>query len=123
MLEERESPDQIIFGSMDWKYFELVSLATHLEHVSLTRDEDGSTSMFGIRKERMRTLFNEITSDKNYSLVFPGPIGTHSIRKLPATHARRKGCSKDDVARRKGPLETLTLIASFLTLMAKWLLL
>ena len=25
------------------------------------------------------------------------PLGTHSIRKLPATYARRNGCSKDDV--------------------------
>ena len=83
----------------------LVSLATHLEHVPLTRDEDGSTSMFGVRKEHMRALFNEITSDENYSLVLRGSIGTHSIGKLPATYARRNGCSKDDVARRKGLLQ------------------
>ena len=45
----------------------------------------------------MRTLFNEITSDENYSLLLPGPISTHSIRKLPAMSARRNGCSNDDV--------------------------
>ena len=44
---------------MDWKYCVLVSLATHLEHATKTRDEDGCTSMFGVRKERMRTLFTE----------------------------------------------------------------
>ena len=53
--------------------------------------------MLGIRKERMKTLSTDITSDENYSLVLPGPIDTHSIRKLLVTCTRRNGCSKDDV--------------------------
>ena len=97
VLEERESPDQIIFGSMDWTYCVLVSLAIHLEHATLERDEDGSIPMFGVKKERMRDLFTEITNQESFQLVLPGPIGTHSIRKMPATYARRNGCSKDDV--------------------------
>ena len=35
VLEERESLDQIIFGSMDWTYCVLLSLAIHLEHADL----------------------------------------------------------------------------------------
>ena len=97
VLEERESPDQIIFGSMDWTYCVLLSLAIHLEHADLERDEDRRIPMFGVKKERMRLLFGEITSAENFEKVLPGPIGTHSIQKLLATYARRNGCSKDDV--------------------------
>ena len=41
-----------------------------------------TTSMLGVRKERMRTVITAITSDENQSLVLPGPFGFHSIRKL-----------------------------------------
>ena len=97
MLEERESADQIILGSMDWKYCLMVCLGRYLEHALLTRDEDGCSSMFRVKKELMWTFMNEITIDENYSLVLPGPISIHSIRKLPATYGRRNSCTKDDV--------------------------
>ena len=45
----------------------------------------------------MRSLFTDITDEDSFQLVLPGPIGTHSIRKLPTTYARRNCCSKDDV--------------------------
>ena len=66
MLEERESPDQIVFGSMDWTYCVLLSLAIYLEHVDLGRDEDRRISMFGVKKEQMRLLFGEITSAEKF---------------------------------------------------------
>ena len=91
MLEERKSPNQIIFGTMDWIYCVLVSLAIHLEHTALERDEDGSTPIFGVKKERMRTLFKEITSEESHCPVLPGSIGTHS------TNVRKNDCSKDGV--------------------------
>ena len=50
VLEERKSPDQIIFGSMDWTYSVLVSLTIHLEHAILERDEDASIPMFGVKQ-------------------------------------------------------------------------
>ena len=34
---------------------------------------------------------------ENVQLTSRNPIGTHSIRKLSATYARRNGCSKNDV--------------------------
>ena len=77
---------------MDWTYCVLVSLAIYLEHVTLERDEDGSIPMFGIKKEQMRSLFTDITDEDSFQPVLPGPIGTHSIRKMPATYARRNGC-------------------------------
>ena len=63
-LEECKIPDQIIFGSMDWTYCELVSLAIYLKDAMLQRDEDVSIPMFWVKKERMRELFTEITSNK-----------------------------------------------------------
>ena len=45
----------------------------------------------------MKVLLIEITSQESFWPVLSGPIGTLSIRKMTATHARRNGCSKDDV--------------------------
>ena len=50
ILEERESPNQIIIGSMDWTYCVLLSLAIYLEHAALERDENGSILMLGVKK-------------------------------------------------------------------------
>ena len=66
VLEERKSPDQIIFGSMDWTFCVLVSLAIHLEHATLERDEDGSIPIFGVKKEQMTAFFTEITSEESF---------------------------------------------------------
>ena len=38
-----------------------------------------------------------MTHEDNFNTVSEGKIRTHSIRKLPATFARRNGCSRDDV--------------------------
>ena len=40
VVEECKSPDQTIFGSIDWTYCVVVSLAIHLEHATLERDEN-----------------------------------------------------------------------------------
>ena len=100
VLEERKSPDQIIMGSMDPIYCVLFGLALHFEHTEILRNENNSPFLFGITKHRIRILFEEIMLQENFQLKSPNLIGTHSIRKLPATYARRNGCSKDDVAAR-----------------------
>ena len=75
----------------------LVSLAIHLEHATLERNKDGGIPIFGVKKERMRDLFTEITNQESFQPVLSGSIGTHSIRKMPATYEKRNGCYKDDV--------------------------
>ena len=98
VLEERKSPDQIIIGSMDPNFCVLLGLALHLEHASLTINQNSSPLLFSVPKRSIQDLLGEITSQEDF-LIFNrnSPIGTHSIRKLPATYARRNGCSKDDV--------------------------
>ena len=75
----------------------LLGLVLHLEHTEILRNEHNSPLLFRIMKHRMRIVFEEIMPQKNFQLTSPNLIGTHSIRKLPATYARRNGCSKDDV--------------------------
>ena len=86
---------------MDPNYFVLLGLGLHLEHTEMLRNENNSPLLFGITKCRIRILFKKITSQDNFQLTSPNPIGNYSIRKLPATYARRNGCSKDDVDARR----------------------
>ena len=95
VLEERESPDQIIIGSIDANYCVLLGLALHLECTEILKKENNIPLLFGIMKRRIRILFEEITLQEIFQSTNPNRIGTHSIRKLPATYARRNGCSKE----------------------------
>ena len=100
VLEERDAPDQIILGAMDHSFCPLLAIAIHTEipsrlgAIGVTEDD---TSLFGVKKGKMASLFRQITSEPTFPQVTEGKIGTHSIRKLPATFARRNGCSRDDV--------------------------
>ena len=99
ILEERESPDQIIIGSVDPNYCVILALSLHLVHSTLEiNQQDGTPLLLSISKRRIRALFEEITTKPDFLLTQTlHPIGTHSICKLPATYARRNGCSNDDV--------------------------
>ena len=97
-LKERESPDQIIIGSMDPNSCVLLGLVLHLEHTSLTINQNGSPLLFTVPKRHIQALLDEIVNQKDLPLFNTSyPMGTHSIRKLPATYTTRNGCSKDDV--------------------------
>ena len=97
VLEKRESPDQIIIGSMDSNVCVILALA-HLEHGVILNNQDSNPMLFGVSKRRIRALFEEITTQQDFALSqSSNPIGTHTIRKLPTIYARRNGCSKDDV--------------------------
>ena len=99
VLEERDSPDQIILGAMDPSFCPILALALHLEHPKRLGGAAAvdDQSLFCIKKERVSALFRELTSNVNFNTVSEGKIGTHSIRKLPVMFARRNGCSRDDV--------------------------
>ena len=97
VLEERESLDQIIIGSMDPNVCVILALTLHLEHSVFEQSVD-SPYLFGTSKQRIRLLFERITQETNFlASESSAPIGTHSICKLPATYARQNGCTKDDV--------------------------
>jgi hypothetical protein len=106
VLEERAASDQILFGSINPRYCVLLGLGIHLEFYLA----DG----IGAISDRVFTLANSVTGSKaraahEFKKIVDspafvkaglGPLGTHSLRKFPATFARRNGCSRDDVDHR-----------------------
>ena len=47
-----------------------------------------------------RILQDHVWEKDEFVRLNNGPIGTHSLRKFPSTHARRNGCSRDDISSR-----------------------
>jgi hypothetical protein len=103
VMEERDAPDQILLGSMDRRYCILLTLGIFLEVWCEAGRGLGNQYLFGesgIAKRTASTIYKSLKGvwDKvEFNRLAQGPIGTHSTRKLPATRARRCGCSKDDV--------------------------
>ena len=105
--EERDAPEQIIFGAQDYLFCALLGLAVHLE-VSLqqgTARESiyvfslGGNNERGAKrtKDQAYTAIREIFESDSFIKSSGGNLGTHSLRKLPATYARRNGCRRDDI--------------------------
>ena len=114
-MEERDAPEQVIFGANDPSFCAILSLAIHLEHGfkngrlgghgdnraamdnNQAEDFDLNLLLFGISKAVATSNLIDIVTDEDFPTTHPGLLGTHSIRKLPATYARRNGCGRDDV--------------------------
>ena len=89
--EERESPIQVLFGSMDPLICPLLNLAAWLEF----GDAATSEKLFGSRSNRsVSNILGRVFSSSLFRAVRPGPLGTHSIRKGAATFASRFGIPK-----------------------------
>ena len=83
---------------MDPNFSVSLGLTLHLEHASLTNNQNISPLIFSLPKRQITGLLDGIVSQDNF-LVFntSSPISAHSIRKLLATYTRRYGYSKDNV--------------------------
>ena len=107
--EERDSPWQIMLPSMNPLYCVYINLAIWLEvfissfaHALLTPFLFGFSS--DTRDPQGAELSKNTITDILGGKVFKsgnqgggsGPLGTHSIRKLGATHIRRSGATKDE---------------------------
>jgi hypothetical protein len=107
--EERDAPNQILIGSLDLLYCVLLGLAVFLEifielgggslltpYVFHFSDDD--TIPEGDNKAK-ESMVQTILATENYNRpefnTAKGPLGTHSIRKLASTHARKNGRLKD----------------------------
>ncbi|KAI2499454.1 hypothetical protein MHU86_15038 [Fragilaria crotonensis] len=98
--EERDAPDQIILGAMDIRYCVLLSLGIYLE--TWCNSGLGATNnfLFGSSdkpkrtKEFMYNVLRKLWDSDGFVPEAMGPLGTHSLRKFPATYARRNGCTK-----------------------------
>ena len=120
--EERDCPNQIIMGSMDYNACAVLGLALFLEKWSKDTTTTGATSQWlfvegsSDRTSALADVDKEVAKGKkNYAgflkkHVFEsdvpgaflretveGRLGTHSIRKFATTYARQCGGSRDDV--------------------------
>ena len=113
VTEERDAPWQIVLGSMDTAFCVFASLSLWME-LNLRSNpnallspylfsfcDDNSIPAGGQKsKETAHNMFNKIFKMEEF--IGPGAggadnmLGSHSIRKFAATHARKSGCSKDD---------------------------
>jgi hypothetical protein len=111
VLEERDCPDQILLGSMDSTYCLLLALAIYLE--SWFTSADGLRSVFLFSEDDNeetapnRTKISYATTLRTH--IFSNPVflsqtgnqsedlGSHSLRKYPATWASRNGCNVDEI--------------------------
>lgn len=107
VLEERDASDQIVFGSMNPKFCVLWSLGVHFETSLRRGDRDAADDrLFPISnsvksaKALVSNTFKRIVESEGFERVGDSNLGTHSLRKLSATLARRLGCSRDDVDHR-----------------------
>ena len=90
VLEERDAPDQIILGAMDPSFCPLLGITMHIElpmQLGAIGINPEDPSLFKVKKQKMSVLFRELTNDPSFSHIIDVKIGTHSIRKLPATYA------------------------------------
>jgi hypothetical protein len=106
--EERDAPNQILIGAMDPMYCVLLGLAVFLEVFIESGGGELTPYVFGFNpdervpeggvkaKETVQNILaGEIYNRDDFNTT-KGPLGTHSVRKLASTHARKNGCSKDE---------------------------
>lgn len=92
---ERQSPTQILFAAMDPIVCPLLNIAILME----TLGSEGGL-IFGRSKQTAAHLLKQVYSSSAFTSQRPGKLGTHSMRKGPATFAARYGCHKDWINQR-----------------------
>ncbi|CAK4166287.1 unnamed protein product [Aphanomyces euteiches] len=105
ILEERESPHQILLGSMDERLCCLLNLAVYIELLGCHENSSVNSSEFtfgnGVDGDRMiRLMLQSALDDHNFKKQVSGNLGTHSIRKGPATYCSRNGMTRENVESR-----------------------
>ena len=111
--EERDCPNQIFLGADDPDFCLLLALGFYLElwlidgvgsRAQLLFSDEvveaGNRSNVGRLKERYKhRLTSSVFSHPDFISISRGrsKLGSHSIRKYPATYARSNGCSIDEI--------------------------
>ena len=113
--DNSECPDHIILPSKDSRTCVYLTLSIWLEewcskgtgHRSQWLFIDGETTCDSplkeqdkevtLGKKKYTSAVKKAIEGPNFQSTAPGLLGSHSIRKLGATHCRRCGASKDDV--------------------------
>ncbi|KAH9141397.1 hypothetical protein AeRB84_014418, partial [Aphanomyces euteiches] len=101
ILEERESPRQILLGSMDERLCVLLNLAVYVELIDSDdpeRVDHGFLFGNGNDGDRLvRDMLHRVLENAGFKKLVDGNLGTHSIRKGPATYASRNGMSRENI--------------------------
>ena len=103
IMEERDSPQQIILGSMDPRVCPLLNLIHYIEHSNQNNLlQEGEEFLFGAKgtSDQVRKLLMVLFEDPSFKRLVAGLLGTHSFRKGPATYASRCGLARDVISRR-----------------------
>ena len=113
VMEECQAPSQIILGAHDPDFCTLLNVGLYLEEMYPTElNADGELNCFAISsspsssKARVSRILKEIFDSEEFKALFGNHhlstsldawLGSHSLRKLVATHARRNGYSRDEI--------------------------
>ena len=101
-MEERDSPQQLVLGSMDPKFCVLMNLVHYVEYTRLNNLQEEETEfLYGTKgtNEQIRKLLGIIFDDPDFKRLSSGLLGTHSFRKGSATYASCYGLSRDIISR------------------------
>ena len=101
--EEREAPEQIMFGDGNWKFCVLLGLAIHLEQWVGAGEGLINTRIFALEhdnpknaKSTVGKLLKALINSEDFHPVCSKPLGAHIVRKCANTYSRCTGNSKDD---------------------------
>jgi hypothetical protein len=109
--EEWDAPNQMLVGAMNRQYCVLLDLAIHLKTFIESGEGALTPLFFGIGEggddiekiakktnEKIRAMLqNDILNRTEFvNFVDDGPVGSHSVQKLAATHSRKNWCTKDE---------------------------
>ncbi len=98
ICEERDSPVQMLFGSMDPLICPILNLGVFLE---VGGGDNNSSKLFGgCSNQSVSFILDKIFKSDLFIRSKAGPLGTHSIRKGAATYASQNGLMKDWVSTR-----------------------
>ena len=92
---ERDSPTQIIFAAMDPIVCPLLNLSVMMEALGTV-----GGMLFGRSNKTAANLLKQVYKSTLFTAQRPGKLGTHSIRKGPATYAHRCGMPKEWINQR-----------------------
>ena len=100
-MEERDSPCQVLFGSIDPRFCPHANLGPWLKyHFELDPQENEFIFSYCSLddpihiKERIREALNDVLRGDGFTVARVRVLGTHSVRKFAVTFARGNGCSK-----------------------------
>ncbi|POM60450.1 LOW QUALITY PROTEIN: hypothetical protein PHPALM_30700 [Phytophthora palmivora] len=93
--KERDTPEQIVLGSIDSRVCVLLNMGVYVE---ATGNASLTSHVFGNPHDGDRVVsrfLQEIFDGTNFHKLKAGNLGTHSLRKGAATYGSRCGLSKD----------------------------